>query len=135
MTPVPDERSHSNGCGDELCGSAALVVLLAWCLMQYYLLITARLSVLFVASLISDLCPSSVTACSALFTENSASLADALRAVMAARREQDNFQLIVITHDENFAHLIGTRQHAEFLWRITKDDNQRSHIAHEEILG
>jgi hypothetical protein len=40
-------------------------------------------------------------------TENSASLADALRAVMAARREQDNFQLIVITHDEHFAHLIG----------------------------
>lgn len=39
--------------------------------------------------------------------ENSASLADALRAVMAARREQDNFQLIVITHDEHFAHLIG----------------------------
>jgi hypothetical protein len=27
--------------------------------------------------------------------------------VMAARREQDNFQLIVITHDEHFAHLIG----------------------------
>jgi DNA repair protein RAD50 len=74
-------------------------------------------------------------ACSAAATENSASLADALQAVMAARREQDNFQLIVITHDENFAHMIGTRQHAEFLWRITKDDNQRSHIAQEEILG
>jgi DNA repair exonuclease SbcCD ATPase subunit len=39
--------------------------------------------------------------------ENSASLADALRAVMATRREQDNFQLMVITHDEHFAHLIG----------------------------
>jgi hypothetical protein len=46
---------------------------------------------------------------SAYSTENSASLADALRAVMAARREQDNFQLIVITHDEHFAHLIGER--------------------------
>ena len=28
---------------------------------------------------------------------------------MMTRREQENFQLIVITHDEKFAHLIGTR--------------------------
>jgi hypothetical protein len=28
----------------------------------------------------------------------------------------------------------GTRQHAEFLWRITKDDNQRSLITKEEIV-
>lgn len=76
----------------------------------------------------------SVSAIAAAAAENSASLADALRSLMAARREQDNFQLIVITHDEHFAHLIGTRQHAEYLWRITKDDNQRSHIAQEEIL-
>eukprot|EP00879_Flechtneria_rotunda_P018584 GHRR01019500.1.p1 GENE.GHRR01019500.1~~GHRR01019500.1.p1 ORF type:complete len:279 (+),score=89.57 GHRR01019500.1:83-919(+) len=69
-----------------------------------------------------------------LDAENSASLADALRAVMATRQEQDNFQLIVITHDEHFAHMIGTRQHAEYLWRITKDDQQHSHIAQEEIL-
>lgn len=69
-----------------------------------------------------------------LDAENSASLADALRAVMAARREQDNFQLMVITHDEHFAHQIGTRQHAEFLWRITKDENQRSFIQKEEIV-
>jgi DNA repair exonuclease SbcCD ATPase subunit len=35
--------------------------------------------------------------------DNAASLADALRAVMVSRREQDNFQLVVITHDEHFA--------------------------------
>ncbi|WIA21889.1 hypothetical protein OEZ85_004263 [Tetradesmus obliquus] len=69
-----------------------------------------------------------------LDAENSASLADSLRALMASRSGQDNFQLLVITHDEHFAHLIGTRTHAEWLWRITKDDNQRSHIAQEEIL-
>jgi hypothetical protein len=28
----------------------------------------------------------------------------------------------------------GTRQHAEYLWRITKDENQRSFIAKEEIV-
>lgn len=69
-----------------------------------------------------------------LDAENSASLAEALRALMVARREQDNFQLIIITHDEHFAHLIGTRQHAEYLWRITKDENQRSFIQQEEIV-
>ena len=40
--------------------------------------------------------------------ENSSSLAEALRSVMMSRRDQDNFQLIVITHDERFAQAIGT---------------------------
>jgi DNA repair protein RAD50 len=53
---------------------------------------------------------------------------------MLARRGQENFQLIVITHDEHFAAQIGTRQHAEHLWRITKDEQQHSHIAQEEIV-
>ena len=47
-----------------------------------------------------------------LDAENAASLAEALRAVMLSRREQDNFQLIIITHDERFAHTIGTREQA-----------------------
>lgn len=68
-----------------------------------------------------------------LDAENAASLAEALRAVMQARREQENFQLIVITHDENFAHLIGTREQAEFLWRITKNENGHTKISQEMI--
>lgn len=32
--------------------------------------------------------------------ENADSLAEALKAIMLARKEQENFQLIVITHDE-----------------------------------
>ena len=55
-----------------------------------------------------------------LDAENSTSLAEALKALMLARREQENFQLIVITHDEVFARHIGTREHAEFMWRIVK---------------
>ena len=35
-----------------------------------------------------------------LDAENSASLADALRNIMMTRREQENFQLVIITHDE-----------------------------------
>lgn len=28
----------------------------------------------------------------------------------------------------------GTRQHAEYMWRITKDENQRSFIQREDIV-
>ena len=35
-----------------------------------------------------------------LDSANSASLAEALRNIMETRRSQDNFQLVVITHDE-----------------------------------
>jgi hypothetical protein len=33
-----------------------------------------------------------------------------------------------------FARLIGTREHAEFMWRITKDEQQHSLITQEDIL-
>jgi DNA repair protein RAD50 len=68
-----------------------------------------------------------------LDADNAASLAEALRAVMVARREQQNFQLVVITHDEAFARHIGTREHAEHMWRITKDEAQHSQLKSEPI--
>ncbi len=58
---------------------------------------------------------------------NSASLAEALKDIMNSRREQENFQLIVITHDIKFAHLIGQREHADHYWRISKDEELHSH--------
>ncbi len=30
--------------------------------------------------------------------------------------------------------MIGTREHVEFMWRITKDQDQHSHIAQEQLL-
>ena len=54
---------------------------------------------------------------------------------MESRRGQENFQLIVITHDEDFARRLGTRQHVEHMWRVTKDENQRSVVAPEEVYG
>ena len=33
-----------------------------------------------------------------------------------------------------FARLIGTREHAEHLWRITKDEAQRSLVTQEDIV-
>ena len=34
-----------------------------------------------------------------------------------------------------FASMIGTREHAEFMWRMTKDDNQHSKITQEPVMG
>ncbi|PIN18897.1 DNA repair protein RAD50, ABC-type ATPase/SMC superfamily [Handroanthus impetiginosus] len=65
---------------------------------------------------------------------NSESLAAALLRIMEDRKSQENFQLIVITHDERFAQLIGQRQHAEKYYRITKDDYQHSIIEAQEIF-
>ncbi|THU46585.1 hypothetical protein C4D60_Mb09t06480 [Musa balbisiana] len=53
---------------------------------------------------------------------NAESLAAALLRIMEDRKGQENFQLIVITHDERFAQLIGQRQHAEKYYRVTKDE-------------
>ncbi|XP_062109225.1 DNA repair protein RAD50 [Humulus lupulus] len=66
---------------------------------------------------------------------NAESLATALLKIMEDRKGQENFQLIVITHDERFAQLIGQRQHAEKYYRVTKDDHQHSIIEAQEIFG
>lgn len=47
-----------------------------------------------------------------LDAENSASLAEALRNIMMTRREQENFQLVIITHDERCVPVL--RQGGEF---------------------
>ncbi|CAI9117568.1 OLC1v1018973C1 [Oldenlandia corymbosa var. corymbosa] len=65
---------------------------------------------------------------------NSESLAAALLKIMEDRKGQENFQLIVITHDERFAQLIGQRQHAEKYYRVSKDDHQHSIIEAQEIF-
>ncbi|KAG0456080.1 hypothetical protein HPP92_023868 [Vanilla planifolia] len=57
---------------------------------------------------------------------NTESLAAALLRIMEDRKGQENFQLIVITHDERFAQLIGQRQHAEKYYRVTKDEHSSS---------
>lgn len=65
---------------------------------------------------------------------NSESLAAALLRIMEDRKGQENFQLIVITHDERFAQLIGQRQHAEKYYRVYKDEHQHSIITTQEIF-
>ncbi|KAF7009425.1 hypothetical protein CFC21_023963 [Triticum aestivum] len=65
---------------------------------------------------------------------NAESLAAALLRIMESRKGQENFQLIVITHDERFAQLIGQRQLAEKYYRVSKDEQQHSKIESQEIF-
>lgn len=63
-----------------------------------------------------------------LDVENAESLAHALNNIIAFRRNQKNFQLIVITHDEQFlSHIDGDRFTDNF-YRIERDVNQHSII-------
>jgi DNA repair protein RAD50 len=64
---------------------------------------------------------------------NADALARSLIDIMRSREDQENFQLIVITHDMHFAQVLGQREHADYYWRITKDDDQHSHIECENI--
>jgi len=56
-----------------------------------------------------------------LDTENIHSLAHALNHILEARMSQSNFQLVIITHDEDFVHLLGNTQNADYYWRVSKD--------------
>jgi DNA repair protein RAD50 len=50
-----------------------------------------------------------------------AALALALNEIIEKRRRQENFQLIVITHDEEFVELLGKREVADYYYRVSKD--------------
>ena len=64
-----------------------------------------------------------------LDSKNSRALALALNEIIERRRKQDNFQLIVITHDEEFVDLLGKRDVADFFYRVGKDRNGYSVIS------
>ncbi len=49
-----------------------------------------------------------------LDAKNSRALALALNEIIEKRRRQENFQLIVITHDEEFVELLGKREVADY---------------------
>jgi DNA repair protein RAD50 len=44
-----------------------------------------------------------------------------VRSIIASRSQQRNFQLIIITHDEEFVQLLGRSEHADYYWRVSKD--------------
>eukprot|EP00842_Homolaphlyctis_polyrhiza_P004223 jgi/Hompol1/4801/HPOL_001272-RA len=52
--------------------------------------------------------------------ENVDSLAAALNTIIEHRRAQNNFQLIVITHDEKFIQTLGAQAFADYYLRVQK---------------
>ncbi|NXO35690.1 RAD50 protein, partial [Locustella ochotensis] len=60
--------------------------------------------------------------------ENIESLAHALVEIIKSRLQQRNFQLLVITHDEDFVELLGRSEYVETFYRIKKNLDQCSEI-------
>lgn len=54
--------------------------------------------------------------------ENIESLAYALTEIIRCRSKQRNFQLIVITHDEDFVELLGRSDYVDDYYRVKKDE-------------
>jgi len=65
---------------------------------------------------------------------NVESFALALVKIITNRKLQKNFQLIVITHDEEFVQLLGKSDYCDFYWRVTKDAKGHSSIERHQIL-
>ncbi|KAM7398271.1 hypothetical protein PAMA_006262 [Pampus argenteus] len=60
--------------------------------------------------------------------ENIESLAHALVEIIRSRSCQRNFQLLIITHDEDFVELLGRSSYIEHFYRIRKNQDQNSEI-------
>ncbi|MES1911696.1 MAG: hypothetical protein MHM6MM_004091 [Cercozoa sp. M6MM] len=53
--------------------------------------------------------------------------------IQRRREHQRNFQLVLITHDEEFANMIGRRDLCDYYYRISKDDRGYSRIGRHAI--
>jgi len=69
----------------------------------------------------------------ALDTENIDALAASLVDIIKERRNHSNFQLIIITHDENFLRKLGQSDVMEYYWRVSRDSRQKSVIERQRF--
>ncbi|KAG2456153.1 DNA repair protein RAD50 [Polypterus senegalus] len=65
--------------------------------------------------------------------ENIESLAHALVEIIKSRSQQRNFQLLIITHDEDFVELLGRSEYVEHFYRIRKNIDQCSEIIKSSV--
>ncbi|KAK5407338.1 DNA repair protein rad50 [Exophiala xenobiotica] len=65
--------------------------------------------------------------------ENIESLAESLRDIIKERQQQSNFQLIVITHDEEFLRKMDCANFASYYYRISRDQAENSIIERQSI--
>lgn len=65
--------------------------------------------------------------------DNIKSLAESLHGIIRARQAQRNFQLIVITHDEEFLRHMRCGDFCDSFFRVKRDERQNSVISRESI--
>ena len=67
--------------------------------------------------------------------DNIHSLADSLHDIISVRRQQSNFQLIVITHDEDFLKAMKCADFCDYYYRVSRNDRQMSIIERQSIAA
>jgi DNA repair protein RAD50 len=68
-----------------------------------------------------------------LDANNIVALASSLAEIIKIRRKQANFQLIVITHDEEFLKNMQCAEFCDTYYRVTRNERQKSQIERQEI--
>ncbi|KAH3687832.1 hypothetical protein WICPIJ_001207, partial [Wickerhamomyces pijperi] len=68
-----------------------------------------------------------------LDADNIESLAKSLATIIELRKKQNNFQLIVITHDEKFLLAMQASKYTSHYYRISRDQSQKSRIESVDI--
>ncbi|KAK3713361.1 DNA repair protein rad50 [Vermiconidia calcicola] len=65
--------------------------------------------------------------------DNIGALARALNEIIKVRKSQKNFQLIVITHDEDFLREMNCSEYADTYYRVSRNEKQKSQIERQSI--
>jgi DNA repair protein RAD50 len=65
--------------------------------------------------------------------DNIRSLAESLHDIIKTRQQQANFQLIVITHDEEFLHHMQCGDFSDYYYRVSRNERQKSIIERQSI--
>ncbi|THW24405.1 hypothetical protein D6D24_00051 [Aureobasidium pullulans] len=65
--------------------------------------------------------------------DNIRSLAESLSEIIRIRRQQSNFQLIVITHDEEFLRYMNCADYTDYYYRVSRNERQKSIIVRQNI--
>ncbi|RAR12267.1 dna repair protein rad50 [Stemphylium lycopersici] len=65
--------------------------------------------------------------------QNIKGLAESLSQIIQSRRKQANFQLLVITHDEQFLREMNCADYTDVYWRVGRDKDQESYIERQNI--
>lgn len=65
--------------------------------------------------------------------DNIRALAESLAEIIRVRRQQSNFQLIVITHEEEFLRYMQCADFCDYYWRVSRNEKQTSILERQSI--